>query len=109
VSDFEGYYTQQRTPELSPDLFDNAGELWQRSSVRVAISKHVISRTDQCLDTTRRALESSIAILNRGLPSLIRSPHSRAAGSQDFVRALPVMALSLVCDDDGDLEKYSRA
>jgi hypothetical protein len=61
-------------------------------------------QTGECMDKTRRALESSLAVLDRRVPSLIRTPY--ATGVQGSVRALPFLALSLAADDDGDLERY---
>ena len=88
VPDFAAYYCQQRIPDLFPDPFEKAGDQWRRSRARIAISKHVLIRTDECLDKTRRALESSLALLDRRVPSLIRIPEARAFVSRGSVRAL---------------------
>jgi hypothetical protein len=57
--------------------------LLQRSHALITMSRHLMLRTNECVENTHRALQTSFAQLDRRLPSLNHTPYFRASAPID--------------------------
>jgi hypothetical protein len=62
---------------VSADPLHDSYQRLQRCCARAAAAKHAMLQTEKCLDDTRRAIETSLAQLDRRIPSLLRTRGSR--------------------------------